>query len=396
MNLFIIPSWYPSAAQPLSGVFVKEQAEAIAEMCPDIHVIMSTWGHLDCELQIRHPFKCIEALKWRMQQRENKVVSRDNMHEVFNPCLTWTEKLPVRSIGRLISVNRANFSLASRCFGKIDLIHAHVSYPAGYIASILAKEYDIPYVMTEHMGPFPLPHYWRDGKPFPEITEAFAHASKTVAVSPALAKQIAALGYREPCVIPNAIDEKRFSMGKPSSSKFVFFTLCGLTRSKGIDHLLEAIARWNPPADRFEFRIGGDGPMRGEYETLSRNLGVSDRVKWLGEISREEAPELFRSCHVYVMPSQHETFGVVFAEAIASGKPVIATRCGGPEFIVNNANGRMVDVGDIDALANTMQWMAENWSAFDPVAIRDDFMRRFSREAVVNQLHDLYKEILKK
>ena len=393
MNLFIIPSWFPSTTQPLSGSFVKEQAEAISEMCPDINVIISTWGHIDGELQIRHPQNCIRALKWRMQQRRNRVERHDNLCEVFNPCLTWTDKLPVKSIGRLIGVNRANLLLASQRFGKMDLIHAHVSYPAGYVASVLGKEFGLPYVLTEHMGPFPLPYYMRDGKPFPEISDAFSHASQTVAVSPALATRIASFGYREPCVIPNAVDERRFSLGEPSSGKFVFFTLCGLSSLKGIDHLLKAIARWNPPEDRFEFRIGGDGPMRGEYEKLSRSLGVSNRVQWLGEISREEAPALFRSCHVFVLPSLHETFGVVYAEAIASGKPVIATRCGGPEFIVNDVNGRLVDVGDIDSLAGTMQWMAANWSNFDPIVIREDFEKRFSRIAVVKQLCDLYQSL---
>lgn len=394
MNLFIIPSWYPSQAQPISGIFTQEQAEAIADLCPDIKVIVSTWGHHDGEFPIRRPWQAIKVLQWRLRQRQNQVRQRNGIWEVFNPALYWTHRLPFGGVRRLVEVNRRNFRLATEKFGRIDLIHAHVSYPAGYMASILSREFGIPYVLTEHMGPFPFPSLMREGQPIPEIARAFDNAAKVIAVSPSLAKCIATFGYREPSVIPNVVDERRFSLGEPSSNKFVFFTLSGLTDQKGLDHLLEAIALWNPPADCFEFRIGGDGPMRATYQAMAEQLGVADRVRWLGAVSREDAPRLFRECHIYVMPSRHETFGVVYAEAIASGKPIIATRCGGPEFIVNETNGRLVEIGDTMGLSETMKQMAEHWNEFDPAAIRQDFERRFSRPAVVAQLRSLYESVM--
>ncbi len=390
MNLFIIPSWYPSQAEPIGGIFTQEQAEATAALCQDIKVIVSRWGHYDTEFSMRHPSQAFKALQWRLRQRANQVWQRNGVWEVFNPTLSWSHRLPFGGIRRLIAVNRRNLQLATERFGKINLIHAHVSYPAGYVASILAEEFGIPYVLTEHMSPFPFPSLMREGKPAPEIAQAFASAAEAIAVSPSLAKRIATFGYRGPSVIPNMVDERRFAMGAPSSDKFVFFTLCGLSDQKGIDQLLEAIALWNPPADRFEFRIGGDGPMRSAYQALAERLGVADRIVWLGTVSREDAPRLFRECHIYVMPSRHETFGVVYAEAIACGKPIIATRCGGPEFIVNETNGRLIAIGDIRGLSETMKWMADHWTEFDPGAIRQDFERRFSRPAVVAQLRALY------
>lgn len=395
MNLFVIPSWYPSETNALAGIFTHEQVEAVAELCPDIRVIVSTWGQGEAEILPRRPSQAFGALRWRMRQRRDRVRQSNGVWEVFNPALYWSHRLPFGGAGRLIDVNRRNLRLASGRFGRIDLIHAHVSYPAGYVASIVSRELGIPYVLTEHMGPFPFPSLMRHGKPIGEIAQAFVNAAETIAVSPSLAKRVAFFGYRQPAVIPNVVDERRFFCGLPASDKFVFFTLCGLTGEKGIDHLLEAIALWNPPADRFEFRIGGDGPMRAAYQAMAERLGVADRVKWLGPVSREEAPGLFRDCHVYVMPSRHETFGVVYAEAIASGKPVIATRCGGPESIVNDMNGRLVDVGDIGGLSEAMKDVAAHWDRFDPAAIRRDFERRFSRPAVVAQLRALYDSVLR-
>lgn len=395
MNLLILPSWYPNTTQALSGIFTQEQAQAIAELCPDIRVIVSTWGHDDGELTIRNPWRAIKALKWRLQQKENQVRQQNDVYEVFNPTLTWSLRLPLGGVDRLVRVNRRNLQLATDRFGKIDLIHAHVSYPAGYIASILGPEFGIPYVLTEHMGPFPMPSLMKNGRPTHCVEQAFAKASESIAVSPSLAKCIATFGYREPVVIPNVVDERLFFPGEPSKEKFVFFTLCSLSAQKGVDHLLKAIAKWDPPADRFEFRIGGDGILAATFQAMANRLGISDRVRWLGSVSREDAPRQFQQCHIYVMPSRHETFGVVYAEAIASGKPIIATRCGGPESIVNSSNGRLVEVGDIAGLSGTMQQLAAEWTQFDPLAIRQDFENRFSRPAVVAQLRLIYQSVMR-
>lgn len=395
MNLFLLPSWYPSATQPLGGVFTQEQAQALAELAPDINVIASLWGQGDGHLPLRRPMQMLDRLLWRTSKHKDQVQQRSGVWEVFNPKLYWSDRLPWAGARQFLQVNRRNFLLAQQRFGKIDLIHAHVSFPGGYIASLLAQEFKLPYVLTEHMSPFPFPSLMQGGRPSPEIAQAFGQAAALIAVSPSLASRIASFGYPRPVVIPNLVDERAFFLGQPSSGKTVFFTLCGISEQKGIDHLLEAIAQWNPPADRFEFRIGGDGPQRASYRAKAQALGLNDRVRWLGPVSRTEAPKLFRDCHIFVMPSRHETFGVVYAEAIASGKPVIATRCGGPESIVNAINGQLVDVGDVTGLARVMADMAARWHDYNPQAIRQDFEARFSRQAVVQQLRALYHQILK-
>lgn len=395
MNLFVIPSWYPSRAQPVGGIFTREQVEAIADLCPEFNVIVSTWGHYDGEIPVRRPWDVFKVLAWRFRQKNNQIRKVKGIWEVFNPSIYWSHRLPLGGAHQLIEANRRNLQLATKNFGAIDLIHAHVSYPGGYIASVLSQEFNIPYVLTEHMSPFPFNSLLKNGQAIEEILIAFENASASIAVSPSLSKRIASFGIREPLVIPNLVDERVFSPGSSSSKKTIFFTLCGITKQKGIDDLLDAISLWNPSADHFEFRIGGDGPMLKLYQAKAIELGLDDRIRWLGPISRESAPDQFRDCHIYVMPSLHETFGVVYAEALACGKPVIATRCGGPEFIVNDLNGKLVDIGDVSALSCAMQEMTENLDQYNAQLIRHDFEERFSRPAVVKQLKKVYEDILK-
>jgi glycosyltransferase involved in cell wall biosynthesis len=397
MNLFIIPSWYPSDSSPLSGIFIKEQVEVIADLAPQVSVLVSTWGHGLGGLSPRSVKATLQAIRWYRHNRGTcKISKTNNLYELFSPTLTWSGRLPFGGIQQLISANRKNLQMAIATVGDVNVIHAHVSYPAGYIASVLSMEYGIPFVLTEHMGPFPFPDLMRDGSPLREISEAFERAAISVAVSPSLAERIASFGYRKPLVIPNLVDERRFNLSTPSTEKCIFFTLCGLNEQKGVDHLLHAIAQWNPPADQFEFRIGGEGPRRAEYEALAERLGISDRVCWLGIVSRDDAPSLFQGCHIYIMPSQHETFGIVYAEAIASGKPVIATRCGGPEFILNQDNGRLVEIGDIKGLVCVMSDMVQGLSSYSSRIIREDFIKRFSRQAVVSQLLAVYDQVVRK
>jgi len=394
MNLFVIPSWYPCKTLPLSGIFTREQVEALASLASDIRVIVSTWGYEDFFLPVRRPWKAVPALVRFATTKRDSVREHGRIAEISNPALSWHHRLPFGGAARLLRANRRNFRLARSRYGRIDLIHAHVSYPAGYIAQVLQQEFGVPYVLTEHMGPFPFPSLLRDGRPIVEIATALKDARRVVAVSPALASRIESLGFPAPNVIPNLVDERRFVPGMPQSDRFIFFTLCSLTAAKGVDQLLKAIALWDPPASKVEFWIGGDGASKREFQELARRLGIADRVRWLGSVSREQAPEVFRATHAYVMPSMHESFGIVYAEALASGKPVIATRCGGPESIVHDTNGRLVDVGDTAGLAEALAWMRDNWPQFDAESIRSDFEQRFSRQVVVRQLEHMYQSVL--
>ena len=104
-------------------------------------------------------------------------------------------------------------------------------------------------------------------------------------------------------------------------------------------------------------------------------------------------PPLFREAHAFVLPSRHESFAVVCAEAIASGRPVVATPGGGPESIVNQGNGLLVGVEDPDALAKALERVADTWSSYDPQAIRSDFLTRFSRAAVAERIVDVYRSV---
>ena len=84
---------------------------------------------------------------------------------------------------------------------------------------------------------------------------------------------------------------------------------------------------------------------------------------------------------------------MVYIEALACGKPVVATNCGGPADSVNNANGLLVEVGDTDAIANAMIYVIDNIETFDGEKIREDVLSKFSRKVVTSKMHDFYLQL---
>lgn len=397
-NILIIPSWFPSDESPLSGIFIKEQVEVLARTYKDSYnFIVSKWGYNDSEVSFLKPGDALKKIGRFLITPKNRFNQGNGIYYTGSPYLNISSKIPyLGHFDRLVNVHRKNIKRAAKELGSIDLIHAHVSYPAGYLANLLSKELNVPYLITEHMGPFPFERYKKNGQPISEIDMAIKNADKVVAVSTALSDQMEEYGYNETTVIPNMVDEEAFKpeITVKQDASFRFFTLCSLDKAKGIEDLLNAIAIWKPSKKKVHFLIGGDGEDREEFTQLSEKLEVQDLVTWLGSLKRDEVPGYLNACNAFVLPSHLESFGIVFAEAIACGKPVIATKCGGPEMIVNDINGKLVPVMDPDALAEALKWMVENSDSFDFKKIRTDFEKRFSRKAVAKQIDSLYNSIL--
>ncbi|MDX6668661.1 MAG: hypothetical protein QOK04_2041 [Solirubrobacteraceae bacterium] len=120
--------------------------------------------------------------------------------------------------------------------------------------------------------------------------------------------------------------------------------------------VLRALAALRPRLE-LDYLVIGDGPCRGELERLTGQLGLDDRVRFLGQLEPERALEEARSCHLFVMPGVEEPFGVAFIEAMAAGLPAIGARGeGGPEDIATAGDGMLlVAPADEVELAGTIE-----------------------------------------
>lgn len=399
-HVLILSPWLPSVANPLFGIFVQEQFEALVRHFPRIAFTLVDWSYGQYVITLGNPARATLNIGRYLGSRNVKFdFVEGNAIVVSCPCLCWNRKiLQGNDKGIAIRTLRA-VKLAESRFGPITGIHAHISHPGGYIASLLSERIGVPYVVTEHMSPFPFPEYRRkDGSVDERILQGLANAAAVMAVGPGLASDIQAVSSgTQVAIVPNMVNRVFFEQALYDivpEGTFVFFTLGGISEQKGIDILIDAISilATSGVFDRTPclFRIGGTGPRQSEYSDRAKRLGVDGLVEWIGSLSREETVTEFSSCRAFILPSRHETFGIVVAEAMACGKPVIVTSCGGPEHFVDEKCGCIVKPEDPEALAGAILRMVEGYSKFDGESIRKSCVGKFSSLVVTQKIMDMY------
>lgn len=396
MNVFVIPSWYPSQDHPINGIFNKEQTIALAKLYPQANFCISLWGQQDESNLLwgkDHLYNIIKILNF-LKEKESESNILPNLFEKYTPALTWTQKLLSGNISKIISANESNLKQFEKRVGKVNVIHAHSAYPGGYIAYALSKRFNIPYLITEHITPFPSKYYLTSkGDIKTNIMNAISHAHYIIAVSPALQHKIIDLDLQNSVCIPNLTDEEFFkpTLTVPDKGQIILFMLGRMVEQKGVPILLNALNKLSD--NQIKLRIGGDGENIDEYKNIASKLNLRN-ISWLGLLNRTEVRNELQQCHILVLPSLHENLPLVLLEAIACGKPIIATKCGGPESIVNEDNGLLAEVGDSDDLAHKISWMIDHYDRYKPEIIRADFMNRFSQKVVGNQIMELYKKVM--
>lgn len=197
------------------------------------------------------------------------------------------------------------------------------------------------------------------------------------------------------------VDEEFFKLGvgeKKDLGSFTFFALSALKPTKGIGDLLQALALCRQQGcekgmEDIHLRIGGEGEMEKELQALARRLQIEPWVHWLGRLDRHQVLKEYQSCHCFIQPSHLESFSIVLMEALACGKPVIATRCGGPESLVTPRNGILVPVQDPAELARAMATMVRYNGNFNGHTIRQDILETYSRKRVCALLAGLYRDV---
>jgi phosphatidylinositol alpha-1,6-mannosyltransferase len=171
-------------------------------------------------------------------------------------------------------------------------------------------------------------------------------------------------------VLPNTVEE-RFSPGPKSEAlierydlrgKKVLLTVSRLAvseRYKGHDRVIQAVAELSAQHPELVYVIAGDGDDRPRLERLARDLGVADRVRFVGYVLDDDLPDLYRTADLFVMPSTGEGFGIVFLQALACGVPVIGGgNDGSRDPLRDGFDGEMLTTNEVNELANSIILLA--------------------------------------
>lgn len=389
MHICLLPSWYPANKEDISGVFFRDQALALSAYGHKIGVISIQ----TCSLKEAFLPNNLLSTFPKMEDDESVTTYR-RFIRLF---------LPLVPYGNFLLWKRGANALLKeyvREHGRPDLIHAHSAMFAGAVAAEWKIRHNIPFILTEHSTAFARgilrPWHLRLAK------RAAKAADSLIAVSPSLldllVQQLGINRLKCQCV-PNVV-AKRFNAlietveNETNNRPARILNLAVMTKKKGQVDLLEAFAKAFAFPSQTELWLAGDGPLLKKLRLKTATLGLSNRIRFLGLVPPDEVPRLLRHVDVMVVASHYETFGVVAAEALMTGTPVVATRCGGPEYILEAGDGLLVRPRRPEELAEALKLIVKNLSKLDSEAIAKRARHRFSGEAVAKQLTDIYQQII--
>jgi glycosyltransferase involved in cell wall biosynthesis len=383
MKVLVIPSWYPYPAMHLAGKFFYEQASALAEQgVADVTIL--NWGQNEFQLAIRRPLQSLgKLLKLSTAKHAYKQVS-DNLHEIYCPHLSWTSRVCKGNIDALVNKVR----LAE----KPDLIHAHVSFPAGYLAWKLSRKLNIPFVITEHSGPFPFPEFVSSKGISPLIADPLKAASKVVAVSSYIQTELYKQTGVTSLVIPNLVDTGFYKpqTANVTNNRYRLFALSSFTEAKGALDLILAVKLMRDAGLDFCLYWGGSGYLKSRLHKYICQHQLSQYIVFLGQINHCEALYQYQHCDCFVMPSHVESFSVVLIEALACGKPVIATDCGGPKDIVKEFCGSLIPIAKPQVMAAALTEMQKHLKEYSQQQIRNYCVSNYSPAVVCERINEVY------
>lgn len=279
-----------------------------------------------------------------------------------------------------------------------DLLHAHMGTRAGWATVIVGKLLRLPVVVTEHWGTV-AERLSGDRLAAGALRYAIRNADEWIAVSRALAAEIDVLGLRPPVpVIGNVLDPLFLRAPRPApASRELRMVTAGRidNRAKGLDTLLQALARVNARRELdWSLEVLGDGPARGEFEALARELGLAPRVSFAGWRSPAEVADRLQDAACFVMASDYETFGLAYMEALALGRPVIGCAVGALPDLIPAWAGLLVPPRDPEALAGAIARMHAERDRFVPERLAEHARATCSPEVFREQITAVYDRVL--
>lgn len=393
-NLLIISDRYPHEKDTISSSFVKSQVDCLKNYVAHIDVIALTpfVPRFLSQFSFMNP-------RWRRDAFAQDY-EYDNVSVFFARYFTLPFEFSRRRRGekafkvveKIIRRKKMNF----------DLIHAHFTYPSGYVGARLKENHKKPVILTVHEE--------RDGF----LKEIFSNnrniiytwnfVDKIIRVNEKDLMEFRRLqidkskllflpnGYSQDLFLPMDSNNARIKLKLPLD-RTILVNIASLEAYKGQKYLIEAMKKILVIRQDIMLYIVGQGSLENSFQSLINEYGLQDNVILAGgNKPREEIPLWMNACDLFVLPSLSESFGIVQIEAMACGKPVVATRNGGSEgIIINEKLGILVKPGDSEGLAKAILEALE--TEWDDEFIRD-YARQFTWDGIAKGIVGVYKEVL--
>ncbi len=356
MRIFFLASYFPRPTIPLAGVWALEQAKALAKVSRLAVVCCTPWvpGMLSLITKARPWIRVPRVHQW-----DNvKVEYVKTLYYPIAPFNRWAFPDPS------YQMSLAWFSVRSELLRKVrsfrpDIIYCHHTAVNGYYASQIANETGIPYAITDHdFDEIARCEHYPGRRAF--FASILRNAAQHLCVSHRMERDVRRLfpSVRTATLHnginpPSEIDNRRPAF---LDGKLIIFAAGMFTERKGFPLLIEAFAQLAPRFPNSVLRIAGDGEQRAVIEATIRKHQVSERVTLLGRVPHEHVMREAAWCDIFALTSWNEPFGVVYVEAMAAGRPIVAcTDSGIADVVEDGIQGYLVPPKDVSATALALE-----------------------------------------
>lgn len=379
-----LSSWYPNAADPSTGDFIRRQAEAVS---------------------LLQPLNIVFAGKYPKTPQQPQSFQADVFPDLQENILYY----PFSSDNNFFSRIRSLFIYFRKHKDYIrqlknknelpDIVHVQVAFKAGLIALYLKWKYKIPYVLTEHWS-----GYYRNSKDSlfrKSLSEKYLtrlilkQAAMLITVSDALGKQITENWIRVPFQkIPNVVHTGLFYPGETiPGKKFRFIHISTLEYPKNPEGIVRSFTTLIKEGIDSELVLVG--PLNPALEKMIAETRLpSGVIRCTGEIPYDQVGIELRKSSVLILFSFYENMPCVMLESLCSGIPVIATRVGGIPEVIGNENGMLINAGDEKELLGAMKSMISKAGLFEKAKLSQEAGKLFSYETVAREIVAIYDSVL--
>jgi teichuronic acid biosynthesis glycosyltransferase TuaC len=351
MRLLTFSTLYPSSVRPTHGIFVETR----------LRYLLGS-GSMQSVVMAPTPWFPLSNPGFGHYGAFARTPRQERLHdiEVLHPRYPLLPK---------VGMSTAPFLLAAACARSLrkvlergyqfDVIDAHYFYPAGVAAMLLGRHFGKPVVITARGSDINLIAQYTIPRKF--IIWAARRAAAVVAVSQALKYSLEQLGVdaAKVCVLRNGVDADAFrpldrdvERARLGIEGRLLISVGNLVELKGNDLAIRSL-KSSPDATLF---LIGDGPDRRRLESIARETGVGERVRFIGTVAQTDLPRFYSAADALVLASSREGWPNVLLEAMACGTPVVAARVGGtPEVVTSPVAGVLFEPRTVQALTSALQ-----------------------------------------
>lgn len=294
---------------------------------------------------------------------------------------------------------------------EFDIIHGHSGGPITLLGWEVARSKKIPYVVTYHTLWNRYTHYFLKGKVvtpkmMERATKIFGNrVDLLIAPTSRVEKELRSYGVKKPMrVVPSGINIEEFSGAKKGElrrrldlgNKPVALYVGRLGREKLVSLIIESFAKVLLEVPDAQLVLAGDGEEKSDLVNLAKKLEITKSIHFIGDVEKDEMPEVYKDADIFVFASKTETQGLVVPEALASGLPVVVNDDPAFECIKNGQNGYRVDLSPDDFSEKIVYLLKDKEKRREMSSNAEISAQKFSIKETVDGLEAAYFELLEK